>query len=153
MLADLGGDDADDDSRRFIQPETPESDALEQDRAPPVGLLQDDDTPLEADFNGLEIEDVKGIDSDESTPEDLDLSADFSDSELAQSDDEDLVIAAESNGLSTKLDLARAYLDYVDVAPPGARDDLFSQAGLANAGFAFQQHHAPTAGGRGLQVV
>ena len=41
---------------------------------------------------------------------------------MAQSDDEDLVIAAESNGLSTKLDLARAYLDMGD--EDGARQIL-----------------------------
>jgi pilus assembly protein FimV len=83
-------------------------------------LLADSDESLEADFSGLEIEDGE---ADELAPEDLDLSADFSGSELAQEeDDEDLVIAAESSGLSTKLDLARAYMDMGD--DDGARQIL-----------------------------
>jgi pilus assembly protein FimV len=86
----------------------------------PAGLTADTDALLEADFSGLEIED--SVES-KSVADDLDLSADFADSGLTLSgDDEDLVIAAESNGMSTKLDLARAYLDMGD--DEGARQIL-----------------------------
>ena len=77
---------------------------------PPAGLA-DDPGGLESDFAGLEIEDSLG--TDEAVADDLDLSSDFSDDGLA-TEDEDLVIAAEANGMSTKLDLARAYLDMGD---------------------------------------
>jgi pilus assembly protein FimV len=86
----------------------------------PAGLTADTDALLEADFSGLEIEDSE---ESKSVADDLDLSADFADSGLALvGDDEDLVIAAESNGMSTKLDLARAYLDMGD--DEGARQIL-----------------------------
>jgi pilus assembly protein FimV len=86
----------------------------------PAGLTADTDALLEADFSGLEIEDSE---ESKSVADDLDLSADFADSGLTLSgDDEDLVIAAESNGMSTKLDLARAYLDMGD--DEGARQIL-----------------------------
>ena len=86
----------------------------------PAGLTADTDALLEADFSGLEIEDSE---ASKSVADDLDLSADFADSGLALvGDDEDLVIAAESNGMSTKLDLARAYLDLGD--DEGARQIL-----------------------------
>jgi pilus assembly protein FimV len=75
---------------------------------------------VDLDFGGLEIED--SIEESE-IADDLDLSADFGDTDLAQGgNEEDLVIAAESNGLSTKLDLARAYLDMGD--EDGARQIL-----------------------------
>jgi pilus assembly protein FimV len=74
---------------------------------------------LETDFSGLEIEAAA---APEGADDDLDLSADFADSGLALGDDEELVIAAESNGMSTKLDLARAYLDMGD--EDGARQIL-----------------------------
>ena len=74
---------------------------------------------MQSDFSGLEIEDQP---SQEGAPEDLDLSADFSGNELAQGEDEEFVIAADGNGLSTKLDLARAYLDMGD--EDGARQIL-----------------------------
>ena len=73
---------------------------------------------MESDFAGLEIE---GAGDDEAVDDDLDLSADFSDDGIG-ADDEDLVIAAEANGMSTKLDLARAYLDMGD--EDGARQIL-----------------------------
>lgn len=83
-------------------------------------LLGDIEESLEADFSGLEIEepDVPG-----DIEEELDLSADFDDVELeTESLDDELVVAAESNGMSTKLDLARAYLDMGD--DDGARQIL-----------------------------
>ena len=94
----------------------------------PIELMSDGDEPLEADFSGLEIEEP-GM--DQSAQDDLDLSADFEDSALAQDDQgEDLVIAAESNGMSTKLDLARAYLDMGD--DEGARQILEEVASEGN---------------------
>lgn len=86
---------------------------------PPAGLAEDSAGALESDFAGLEIEDSAA--AADTLDDDLDLSADFSDDSLA-SDDEDLVIAAEANGMSTKLDLARAYLDMGD--EDGARQIL-----------------------------
>ncbi|MEH6634809.1 MAG: FimV/HubP family polar landmark protein [Halioglobus sp.] len=75
---------------------------------------------LDTDFSGLEIEELTAAGDEE---DDLDLSADFADSDLAlDTDHEDLVIAADSNGMSTKLDLARAYLDMGD--DDGARQIL-----------------------------
>ncbi|MEZ5572374.1 MAG: FimV/HubP family polar landmark protein [Halioglobus sp.] len=73
---------------------------------------------LEDDFSGLEIE---GQD-DAAVDDDLDLSGDFAAGHAENLDDEELVIAADSNGLSTKLDLARAYLDMGD--DDGARQIL-----------------------------
>ncbi len=90
--------------------------------SPPDGLGAEIDSELESDFAGLEIE---GSDAEagEILDEELDLSADFDDDALgAEVDDEDLVIAAESNGMSTKLDLARAYMDMGDDS--GARQIL-----------------------------
>jgi pilus assembly protein FimV len=72
------------------------------------------DAELEDEFTGLEIEET-----DEEG--ELDLSADFDDEE-ADEDDEELVIAADANGLSTKMDLARAYIDMGD--EDGARQIL-----------------------------
>lgn len=85
--------------------------------APPAGLAEEMNDALETDFAGLQIED--GLAAGDSL-DDLDLSADFSEGGL--SEDEDLVIAAEANGMSTKLDLARAYLDMGD--EDGARQIL-----------------------------
>ena len=87
----------------------------------PVDLLADTDAALEADFSGLEIEDPAA--PQESAADDLDLTADFDESALTLDDEDgDLVIATESNGFSTKLDLARAYLDMGD--EDGARQIL-----------------------------
>lgn len=115
VISQLGQSAEVDEGRRFIDP------APAAEEATPLDLLAETDAPLEADFTGLEIEEI-GDSSADSSPEDLDLSADFSDSELTQGADEDLVIAADSNALSTKLDLARAYLDMGD--DDGARQIL-----------------------------
>lgn len=87
---------------------------------PEIDLLAESDASLESDFSGLEIEE---FDSDVSLEDELDLSADFDDAEMGtEADDEDLVISADSDGLSTKLDLARAYMDMGD--DDGARQIL-----------------------------
>jgi len=74
--------------------------------------------PLEDNFSGLEIEGQDNTSFDD----DLDLSSDFNSDSSGSFDEEELVIAADSNGLSTKLDLARAYLDMGD--DDGARQIL-----------------------------
>jgi pilus assembly protein FimV len=84
----------------------------------PLAMMSDSE-PLEADFSGLEIE---SADTASTFEDDLDLSRDFVRSNLESTEDEELVIAADSNGLSTKLDLARAYLDMGD--DDGARQIL-----------------------------
>jgi pilus assembly protein FimV len=90
-------------------------------------LLADFGDSLESDFSGLEIEDAGAA----SYEDDLDLSADFDDAELASGRaEEDLVFAAESSGLSTKLDLARAYIDMGD--EDGARQILEEVAAEGN---------------------
>lgn len=83
---------------------------------PPNPLKMMEEEPLEADFEGLEIEGDSGVQE----ADDLDLSADFE--APGGDDDEELVIAADANGLSTKLDLARAYIDMGD--DDGARQIL-----------------------------
>jgi pilus assembly protein FimV len=80
----------------------------------PLQMDELSDAELEDEFTGLEIEET-----DEEG--ELDLSADFDDEE-ADEDDEELVIAADANGLSTKMDLARAYIDMGD--EDGARQIL-----------------------------
>jgi pilus assembly protein FimV len=85
----------------------------------PLAMMSDANEGLEADFSGLEIEMPKSAADDE---DDLDLSSDFTAGHTGGFEDEELVIAAESNGLSTKLDLARAYLDMGD--DDGARQIL-----------------------------
>ena len=76
-----------------------------------LDLTADTGEELEADFGELEIE-LPDSDADDN----LDLSADFADdsSSAANGDDEDLVFAEGGNEMSTKLDLARAYLDMGD---------------------------------------
>ena len=92
-----------------------------------AGLLAEFDGELESDFGGLEIEEP----ALESLDDELDLSADFDDADLAGDDlDGDMVIAAESNGMSTKLDLARAYMDMGD--DDGARQILEEVAAEGN---------------------
>jgi len=93
-----------------------------------TGLLADVDAGLESDFSDLEIEEAgSGI----SLEDELDLSADFEDTDITEEpDEEDLLIAAESNGLSTKLDLARAYMDMGD--EDGARQILEEVAAEGN---------------------
>ena len=68
---------------------------------------------LEADSASLEADDGTGS----SDIDELDLSEDF-----ASADDEEMVFAAEGNTMSTKLDLARAYMDMGD--EDGARQIL-----------------------------
>lgn len=85
----------------------------------PLEIFSDANDSLEEDFSGLEIEEF-GTDGDDD--DDLDLSADFTAGNADPDEDEDLVIAADSNALSTKLDLARAYLDMGD--DEGARQIL-----------------------------
>lgn len=80
---------------------------------PPAGLGEAG--AAESQFDGLEIEDLSADGDD--AGDDLDLGDDF-----GASDEEDLVIAADANGMSTKLDLARAYLDMGD--EDGARQIL-----------------------------
>ena len=109
--------------------------AAREDAAAPVAvnagsdLLKESGETLESDFSDLEIEEPETGDSLE---DDLDLSVDF---ERAGSDadsmEEELVIAAESDGLSTKLDLARAYMDMGD--DDGARQILEEVAAEGSA--------------------
>jgi pilus assembly protein FimV len=73
--------------------------------------MTDSEGDLEADFTGLEIEGGAAA-ADEA--DDLDLSSDFGSGGSDRIDDEELVVADDANGLSTKLDLARAYLDMGD---------------------------------------
>ena len=109
-------------------PQSPAEDFASDDEEPEVDLLADSDGALESDFGGLEIEEA---DIDVSLEDELDLSADFDAAEMAsESEDEDLVIAADSNGLSTKLDLARAYMDMGD--DDGARQILEEVAAEGN---------------------
>lgn len=98
-------------------------------------LLTDMDEPLETDFSGLEIEEPEGVPLED----ELDLSADFDGADLAGGSlGEELVIAAESNGLSTKLDLARAYMDMGD--DDGARQILEEVAAEGNAQLQAEAH-------------
>ncbi len=90
-------------------------------------LLADFGDSLESDFSGLEIEDPDSG----SFEDELDLSADFDEAQLSSGrGEEDLVLAAESDGLSTKLDLARAYMDMGD--DEGARQILEEVAAEGN---------------------
>jgi len=84
-----------------------------------------DEAELSAEdsFSDLEIESDFGHLGD--LDEELDLSTDFEndiDDELQDDDDDELVFAAEGNQMSTKLDLARAYIDMGD--EDGARQIL-----------------------------
>ena len=93
----------------------------------PLDRAEDGDDKLESDFSGLEIEDSIRQGAGEG---DLDLSGDFAGTDSAATEEEELVIAHDSNGLSTKLDLARAYLDMGD--DDGARqilDEIIAEGG------------------------
>jgi pilus assembly protein FimV len=71
------------------------------------------DIDLEEEFGSLEIEGFDG----EVSEEDLDLSKDNSEDSsatIAGIDEEEMIFATESDAMSTKLDLARAYLDMGD---------------------------------------
>jgi pilus assembly protein FimV len=94
----------------------PEPPAAE--REPPT-VAAEPEPALESDFGELEIEETPAATG---LSDDLDLSVDFAPEEQSPRQDEDLVIAAEANGMSTKLDLARAYLDMGD--EDGARQIL-----------------------------
>jgi pilus assembly protein FimV len=76
-------------------------------------IAADEPETLESDFSGLEIEEG---DAGEEVADELDLSDDFS------GNGEEMVFAAEGNQMSTKLDLARAYMDMGD--EDGARQIL-----------------------------
>ena len=65
---------------------------------------------------------MKSLSSDDDDDDELDLTADFEAAGETAEDDDELVIAADANGLSTKMDLARAYLDMGD--DDGARQIL-----------------------------
>ncbi len=86
----------------------------------PLDISRDGPVDDEADFAGLEIEeDEAGLGEED----DLDLSEDFVRDDADDDDDEeDILIAADANGMSTKLDLARAYMDMGD--DDGARQIL-----------------------------
>lgn len=109
-------------------PQSPVDDLVSDDNELEVDLLAESDGLLESDFGGLEIEEG---DTEVSLEDELDLSADFDAAEAAaEAEEEDLVIAADSNGLSTKLDLARAYMDMGD--DDGARQILEEVAAEGN---------------------
>ncbi len=74
-----------------------------------LDITADTGEVLEADFGELEIE----VADEEDGEDELDLSSDFVDSST-ENDEEDLVFAEGGNAMSTKLDLARAYLDMGD---------------------------------------
>jgi pilus assembly protein FimV len=105
----------------------PQKDFASQSTNADADLLSDFDQGLESDFSGLEIEEPGELSLDD----ELDLSADFDHAGLSSgSSEEDLMIATESNGLSTKLDLARAYMDMGD--DDGARQILEEVAAEGN---------------------
>ena len=103
-------------------PEVAEAPVRAKDQGPglppnPLDLMDDSGEELEDDFSGLSIETGDPAENED----ELDLSSDF-ERGTDDNDDEELVVAADSNGLSTKLDLARAYLDMGD--DDGARQIL-----------------------------
>lgn len=89
------------------------------------------DTALEADFGELELDDGSG----DAQEDDLDLTKDFA----SEENGDEMVFAAEGNTMSTKLDLARAYMDMGD--EDGARQILEE---VAADGDAEQQQEART---------
>ena len=89
------------------------------------------DTALEADFGELELDDGSG----DAEVDDLDLTEDFG----SEQNGDEMVFAAEGNTMSTKLDLARAYMDMGD--EDGARQILDE---VAADGDAEQQQEATT---------
>ena len=112
------------------QPVAPRADFATDGGEGGADLLADSGGALESDFSGLEIEEPN-TDTDINLEDELDLSADFEQAGLApESPEEDLVVAAESDGLSTKLDLARAYMDMGD--DDGARQILEEVAAEGN---------------------
>ncbi|MEP1472184.1 MAG: FimV/HubP family polar landmark protein [Halieaceae bacterium] len=91
--------------------------------------LGETEQPLEADFGELELDDG----SADSAADELDLTEDFG----SESNGDEMVFAAEGNTMSTKLDLARAYMDMGD--EDGARQILDE---VAADGDAEQQEEA-----------
>jgi pilus assembly protein FimV len=89
------------------------------------------DTALEADFGELELDDGSG----DAEVDDLDLTEDFG----SEQNGDEMVFATEGNTMSTKLDLARAYMDMGD--EDGARQILDE---VAADGDAEQQQEART---------
>jgi pilus assembly protein FimV len=80
---------------------------------PELDMIDNDEIlNLEDDFRGLEIEPSDA----ESIEDELDLSADFGEQAivLPVDDEEDMIFAADGDAMSTKLDLARAYMDMGD---------------------------------------
>ncbi len=104
------------------------SDALEV--LDDLDLTTDTGESLEADFGELEIE----LPDSEILDDDLDLSSDFTEDNAGGDfeDEEDLVFAEGGNEMSTKLDLARAYLDMGD--EDGAKQILEEIAADGSAG-------------------
>ena len=87
--------------------------------APAAAIFASEASTVETDFSELQVEES----SEQANGDlDLDLRADFGGNDLASSGDEELVIADDSSDLSTKMDLARAYLDMGD--EDGARQIL-----------------------------
>lgn len=112
----------------FDEPAHTSSDSLEI--LDNLDLTEDTGEVLEADFGELEIE----LPASDALDDDLDLSGDFSDQNLEgdYEDEDDLVFAEGGSEMSTKLDLARAYLDMGD--EDGARQILEEIAADGSAG-------------------
>ncbi|MFT6888163.1 MAG: pilus assembly protein FimV [Halioglobus sp.] len=102
-----------------------------------LDLTEDTGQALEADFGELEIE-LPDSDADD---DELDLSSDFTDDNIDGDfeDDEDMVFSEDGSEMSTKLDLARAYLDMGD--EDGAKQILEE---IATDGSAGQKEEAKT---------
>jgi pilus assembly protein FimV len=102
-----------------------------------LDLTEDTGQALEADFGELEIE-LPDSDADD---DELDLSSDFTDDNIDGDfeDDEDMVFSEDGSEMSTKLDLARAYLDMGD--EDGAKQILEE---VATDGSAGQKEEAKT---------
>lgn len=144
LMQDLGAEDADDDKvPQFAGPTVGNPSGAAPTVGEPGAYLGDaEPTPAEPDladdldrapefeeaavedsFSGLEIEE----DVTDELDEELDLSRDFEPAAPAATpaedvEEEDMVFAAEGNPMSTKLDLARAYIDMGD--EDGARQIL-----------------------------
>lgn len=120
---DLAGleieDNAGDEEISLQLPEEQEEDMASMDLADSAieELTADTGESLEHSFGELAVEGT----GEDDLEEDLDLSADFN-TEADEEDDESLVFASETDEASTKLDLARAYLDMGD--EDGARQIL-----------------------------
>ncbi len=117
LMSVTTGEDEQEQERPAETVDTPGSDA--PGLSPnPLEMMPESGETLESDFSGLEIEVPSDSGKDE---DDLDLSTDFAAGD-ADDAEEELVMADDSDGFSTKLDLARAYLDMGD--DDGARQIL-----------------------------